>query len=215
MLHNGAFLPGRFLMIVLSLLVSVLPATSLSESLTPAQQIIQDSSLKINRALKQDVYHQDFNKAVNFVDGVVTQFVDMDRVAILVLGKNIRKSTPEQKKRFIKEFKTLLVRTYTRAFLEYTEWEISFPPQQADPNSPKTLVKTLVHQPDKPPVNIDYRMVLTKNGGWKVYDIIIEGISLVTNYRSSFNREISQTGSLESVINTLISKNSKAEESNG
>ena len=196
--------------VFLSLLVLALPTTTLAGQLSPSQQIIQDSSSKINQAFKQEIYHQDFNKAVQFVDDVVTQFIDMKKVAILVLGKNIRKSTPDQRKRFIKEFKTLLVRTYTRAFLEYTDWKITFPPQKSNPGSKKTLVKTLVHQPGKSPINIHYRMILTKKGSWKAYDIVIEGISLVTNYRSSFNRDIKKTGSLESVIDSLVSKNNKA-----
>ena len=191
-------------------LVLALPTTTLAGQLSPSQQIIEDSSSKINQAFEQEVYHQDFNQAVQFVDGVVTQFVDMNKVAILVLGKNIRKSTPEQRKRFIQEFKILLVRTYTRAFLEYADWKITFPSQEINPNSRKTLVKTVVHQPGKAPIDIHYRMILTKKGSWKVYDIIIEGISLVTNYRSSFNREIKKTGSLEGVINSLVSKNNKA-----
>ncbi|MGR9074338.1 MAG: MlaC/ttg2D family ABC transporter substrate-binding protein [Gammaproteobacteria bacterium] len=196
--------------ILMPLFVLLLPLSTAAENLSPAQQIIENSSLKINRTLKQEAYHQNFDKAADFVDSVVTDFVDMEKVAILVLGKNIRKSTPEQRRRFIHEFKTLLVRTYTRAFLEYTEWEVTFPPHKSEPAAKKTLVKTQVLQPGKVPVKIDYRMIKDKRGEWKVYDIIIEGISLVTNYRASFNREINQTGSLESVIESLVSKNNKS-----
>ncbi|PKM12348.1 MAG: toluene tolerance protein [Gammaproteobacteria bacterium HGW-Gammaproteobacteria-3] len=180
-----------------------------AEDTAKAQQVIETSSEQIKQTLKQPEYQNDFGKATQFVDGIVTQFVDMPRVSMLVLGKNIRKTTPEQRQRFMKEFKILLVRTYTKAFVEYKNWSVTFSPYNDEQNDRKTLVKTLVHQPGQQPVNISYRMLLNKNGEWKVYDIIIEGISLVTNYRSSFNQDIAQTGSIEGVIQTLIDKNTK------
>ncbi|GAB4254428.1 MAG: hypothetical protein Kow0065_01490 [Methylomicrobium sp.] len=176
-------------------------------SLTPPQQIIQDSSDKIKQTLVQPSYKNDFGKATGYVDGVVSQFVDMNKVAILVLGKNIRQANAAQRQQFIKEFKTLLVRTYTKAFLEYNDWRISFDPSLDASGQNKTVVRTLVHQPGQQPVNINYRMMQNKQGEWKVYDILIEGVSLVTNYRTTFNREIAQTGSIDSVINMLIERN--------
>lgn len=191
---------------------SFLPSAAVAaEDTTGAREIIEQSSDQINRTLKQAAYQNDFKKATDFVDGIVTKFVDMPRVSILVLGKNIRKTTPEQRRRFMKEFKTLLVRTYTRAFLEYKDWSITFTPYNDDKIDGKTIVKTLVHQPGQQDVNISYRMLKNKQGEWKVYDIIIEGISLVTNYRSSFNQEIAQSGSIDGVIQTLIDKNSKVD----
>ena len=200
---------------LLSLLIPFFSFTALSsaalaaEDLDQARQVIEKSSEQIKQTLKQPAYQNDFSKASHFVDGIVTEFVDMPRVSMLVLGKNIRKTTPEQRQRFMKEFKILLVRTYTRAFLEYKDWSITFKPYNDDRDDGRTIVKTLVHQPGQQPVNIDYRMLLNKNGEWKVYDIIIEGVSLVTNYRTSFNQEIAQSGSIEGVIQTLIDKNSK------
>jgi phospholipid transport system substrate-binding protein len=200
---------------LLSLLILFFSFTALSsaalatEDLAKAQQVIENSSEQIKQTLQQPAYQNDFDKATQFVDGIVTKFVDMPRVSMLVLGKNIRKTTSEQRQRFMKEFKILLVRTYTRAFLEYKDWSITFKPYNDDRDNGRTIVKTLVHQPGQQPVNIDYRMLLNKNGEWKVYDIIIEGVSLVTNYRTSFNQEIAQTGSIEGVIQTLIDKNSK------
>ncbi|MGR9051559.1 MAG: MlaC/ttg2D family ABC transporter substrate-binding protein [Gammaproteobacteria bacterium] len=187
-----------------------LSAEAAAEDLAKARQVIENSSEQIKQTLKQPDYRNDFVKATQFVDGIVTQFVDMPRVSILVLGKNIRKATPEQKQRFMQEFKTLLVRTYTKAFQEYNDWRITFSPYNDDKNDDKTIVKTLVHQPGQQPVNISYRMLLNKRGEWKVYDILIEGVSLVTNYRSSFNQEIAETGSFDSVLKTLADKNSKS-----
>lgn len=190
------------------------PAFCAAETLSPAQQIIEKSSNEIKQTLSQPVYHNNFNKAARVVDGIVTEFVDMPTVSLLVLGKNIRQATPEQKQRFMDAFKTLLVNTYTRAFLEYKDWNITFSPYRDSSDSRKTLVKTQVHQPGQQPVNISYRMLRNKQNEWKVYDIVIDGISLVTNYRTSFNNEITRTGSLEGVIQTLVDKNKKAAANN-
>lgn len=202
---NKPLLPLLFWGLIM--MSSAAPAT---EDEAQARQVIETSSEQIEKTLQQPAYQNDFAKATQFVDGIVSKFVDMRRVSLLVLGKNIRKSTPEQRQRFMQEFKILLVRTYTRAFLEYKEWTLTFKPYNDTKDDRKTIVKTQVNQPGKQPVNIHYRMLLTKQGEWKVYDIIIEGVSLVTNYRSTFNQEIAQTGSLEGVIQTLVDKNNRA-----
>jgi phospholipid transport system substrate-binding protein len=186
------------------------PVALAAEDSAKARQIIENSSERIKQTLKQPAYQNDFNKAVQFVDGIVTEFADMPRVSLLVLGKNIRKATPEQRQRFIKEFKTLLVRTYTRAFLEYKDWSITYNPYNDDKDDGRTLVKTVVHQPGQQRVDVSYRMLLNQQGQWKVYDIIIAGVSLVTNYRTTFDQEIAKTGSIDSIIQMLIDKNSKA-----
>ncbi|WP_036247509.1 phospholipid-binding protein MlaC [Methylobacter sp. BBA5.1] len=185
------------------------PVAPAAEDATQARRVIENSSEQIKQTLKQPAYQKDFDKSVRFVDGIVTEFADMPRVALLVLGKNIRQATPEQRQRFIEEFKTLLVRTYTRAFLDYKDWSLTFKPYADDRDDGRTIVKTVVHQPGQQPVEVSYRMLLNKQGEWKVYDIIIGGVSLVTNYRTSFNQEIAQTGSIDSVIQKLVDKNSK------
>lgn len=195
---------------LLFLLFSLLTISSAgAANLTPPQQIIRDSSDRIQQTLSQPDYRNNFANATGFVDGVVSQFVDMERVAILVLGRNIRQSNSAQRQQFIKEFKTLLVRTYTKAFLEYSDWKITFNPSVDNPGKDRTIVRTLVHQPGQQPININYRMMQNKKGEWKVFDILIEGVSLVTNYRSTFNREIAQTGSIDGVIKMLIERNNR------
>jgi phospholipid transport system substrate-binding protein len=185
------------------------PAAPAAEDVAQARRVIENSSEQIKQTLKQPAYQKDFDKSVRFVDGIVSEFADMPRVAMLVLGKNIRQATPEQRQRFIEEFKTLLVRTYTRAFLDYKDWSLTFSPYADDRDDGRTIVKTVVRQPGQQPVDVNYRMLLNKQGEWKVYDIIIGGVSLVTNYRTSFNQEIAQTGSIDSVIQKLVDKNSK------
>lgn len=180
------------------------------EDIEQAKLVIEQSSNRIEQTLKQPDYQNDFAKATVFVDEIVSEFVDMRKVTLLVLGKNVRKATPEQLKQFMREFKTLLVRTYTRAFLQYQDWSLSFNPYNDKKDDGKTIVKTVVQQPGKQPVNISYRMQMNKKGEWKVYEISIEGVSLVINYRSAFSQQIAKTGSIDAVIQSLVEKNKGA-----
>ncbi len=194
------------LFLLFCLVTTFYPINALA-NLSPPQQIIQNSADRIKQTIGQPAYRNDFIKATHFVDDVIGEFVDMERVAVLVLGRHIRQATPAQRQQFVKEFRTLLVRTYTKAFQEYTDWHITFSPQISGEDPSRTIVRTTVHQPGQQPININYRMIKNRNGEWKVFDILIEGVSLVTNYRSTFNREIAQTGSIDGVIKMLVDRN--------
>ncbi len=188
------------------------PMLLLAQSeVTEAEKVIERTSQQVKQTLSQPEYQQNFIKATGFIDGIISDLVDMRRVTVLVLGKNVRSASPQERSQFMQEFKTLLVRTYTKAFVEYKEWRITFDPSTDTDNDGKTLVKTQVNQPGQSPVKVHYRMIKDKKTGqWKVYDILIEGVSLVTNYRASFNQEIAKTGSLKSVIDSLTEKNRTA-----
>jgi phospholipid transport system substrate-binding protein len=103
----------------------------------------------------------------------------------------------------------LLVRTYSRAFVEFKDWSVRFLPYKLKAGEKKVIVKTQILQPGIQPLAVNYRMILTK-GDWKVYDIMIEGVSLVTNYRTSIKNEVKKFGSLSAVIDELARKNSAA-----
>ncbi|MGR9086320.1 MAG: MlaC/ttg2D family ABC transporter substrate-binding protein, partial [Gammaproteobacteria bacterium] len=118
-------------------------------------------------------------------------------------------ATNEERGRFKQEFQTLLVRTYSRAFIEFKEWSVRFLPLQMEPGANKVVVKTEVLQPGIQPVGVNYRMFLA-NGQWKAYDIMIEGVSLVTNYRTTFTNEVQAKGSLSAVIDGLAKRNAEA-----
>lgn len=135
--------------------------------------------------------------------------MDFNRVSALVLGKYWKTANDAQKERFRQEFKTLLVRTYATAFTEYADWTIRYLPLKMEPEEDKVVVKTEILQPGAAPTAVDYRMA-NVGGEWKVYDILIEGVSLLQNYRTSFGQEIAQSGSLDGVINRLAERNSAA-----
>ena len=130
---------------------------------------------------------------------------DMDRMTALAMGRNYRQATPDQKKRLADEFKSLLIRTYSTALNQYRDQTLSYKPLRADAGATEVTVRTEVIRPGQTPVEIDYSMEKTPNG-WKAYDVIVGGVSLVTNYRDEFNQQV-QSGGIDGLIKSLAAKN--------
>ena len=133
---------------------------------------------------------------------------DFDRVCKMVLGKSWKTATPEQQASFQKEFRSLLLRTYSVALGKYKNQVIEYKPMRADPDAKNVTVKTQILQSGGQPIAVDYSLVKGP-AGWKVYDIIIENVSLVTNYRSEFSTEIRQNG-IDSLNTKLADKKKNA-----
>jgi phospholipid transport system substrate-binding protein len=180
------------------------------ENLLPPQKVIHETSEQVQEALKKDHYQIDFTKATKIVRDILEPHVDTNRAALLILGKHWKTATPIQREQFKNEFRTMLIRTYTSAFSEFKTFELHHFPLEMAPNDDKVIVKTEIRRSNSPqPLPVNYRMENT-NGEWKVYDIIIGGVSLVQNYRTTFGNEISRTGSLEEVIKDLAERNASA-----
>lgn len=194
---------------LLAILLSPLSGTAVAENLQAPQQVIQSVSAQLQQRLKDKTFTKNFAQVVQFVNGVIDPHTDFDKIAPLVLGKHWRTATTAEQQRFKEEFQTLIVRTYSRAFVEYNDWTIRFLPLDSSTEATKVVVKTEVLQPRQQPVEVNYRMFLSK-GEWEVYDIVIAGVSLVTNYRSTFNEEIQTKGSISAVIDALAKRNIEA-----
>lgn len=193
-----------------AVLLGLMPVTKvIADELLPPQQVIQSVSAQLKGRLQDKSFTQDFAQVTRFVNGVIDPHADFDRIAALVLGKLWKTATTVEQERFKREFQTLLVRTYSRAFVEYTDWSIRFPPLAMESGATKIIVKSEVLQPGRQPVEVSYRMLLSQED-WKVYDIIIDGVSLVTNYRSTFSEEVKTKGSLSAVIDDLAKRNVEA-----
>ena len=177
--------------------------------LVEPQKIIEDTSNKLKVRMQDPGFTQDFRKITEFVHAVIYPHADFDLISSLVLGKMWKDASPAEKDNFKKEFQTLLIRTYSRAFVEFKDWSIRFLPVNPEEDERKVMVKTEILQPGLQPIAVNYRMLNSK-GEWKVYDILIEGVSLVTNYRTSFKNEVERTGSLQEVINQLAKRNTEA-----
>ncbi|HCT99991.1 MAG TPA: toluene tolerance protein [Methylococcaceae bacterium] len=193
-----------------SVFFSLMPvASGMAAELSAPQVAIADASDKLQQRMKDKGFIKDFNKVTQFVDQTIYPHVDFDKISALVLGKSWKTATPDEQVRFKKEFQTLLVRTYSRAFSEFKEWSIRFLPSEMEEGATKVIVKTEVLQPGVQPIAVNYRMYLNGNE-WKAYDIMIEGVSLVTNYRTTFSDEIQTKGSLNAVIDNLAKRNADA-----
>jgi phospholipid transport system substrate-binding protein len=191
-------------------ILALLPmANAAAAGLKEPQQVIQSISEQLRQRLQDKAFTSDFAQVTRFVDGVIYPHADFDVIAPLVLGKHWKTAAPAERERFKNEFRTLLVRSYSRAFVEYNNWTLRFQSSDAASDGKKVVVKSEVLQPGQKPVQVNYRMFNGK-GGWKVYDIIIEGVSLVTNYRSSFSEDIQKKGSLAALIDSLAKRNAEA-----
>lgn len=180
-----------------------------ANELLPPQQVIQGTSERMQQSLQLPEFRGNFGKATSLVDTILESHVDFDRVSALILGKHWKSASPAQKTQFKSEFRKLIVRTYATAFTEYANWNIKYLPISLQPADNKVVVKTEIQPSGAQAVKVDYRMI-SEAGDWKVYDVIIEGISLVQNYRTSFTEEIARTGSIDELIKRLSERNSAA-----
>ena len=139
------------------------------------------------------------------VETKLLPYFDFERITALAMGRNWRTATPEQQKQLVEQFRTLLVRTYSGALTQYKDQKMDYKPLRADANATDVTVKTEVVRSGGAPVPIDYGMTKTPQG-WKVYDVIVGGVSLVTNYRDEFNEQIKK-GGVDGLIKSMQARN--------
>jgi len=144
-------------------------------------------------------------KILELVDAKVLPNFDFPRMTQLAMGRNWRDASEAQKEALTREFRTLLVRTYSSSLSQYRNQAIEVKASRLAPGDSDTLVKTMIVQPGGPGVPIDYGMEKTPTG-WKVYDVVIDGVSLVTTYRGSFSDQIRQ-GGIDGLVKTLKDRN--------
>jgi phospholipid transport system substrate-binding protein len=148
-------------------------------------------------------------KLIQVIEAKVLPHFNFGSMTALAVGQNWNKATPEQKKRLVEEFRTLLVRTYASALAAYSEQRFDFRPLRARPTDTDVIVNVRVIQSGAQPVPIDYSMEKTA-AGWKIYDVMVGGVSLVANYRTEFNSTVREVG-IEGLIRNLQAKNRSLE----
>jgi phospholipid transport system substrate-binding protein len=174
---------------------------------------VTDEVLDIIRKDK-DIQAGSTKRAIELVEQKVLPHFNFARMTALAVGKDWRRATPEQQKMLTDEFRDLLVRTYSNALTAYRNETVDYRPFKLQPGETDVTVRTQIHQPGaRQPIKLDYS--LERNGnGWKVYDVVVAGVSLVTNYRSSFATEI-RNGGIDGLIKTLKAKNSSLQAAAG
>lgn len=177
--------------------VLVLSMLGVARAETAPEELVHRTTDEILADIKlhRDAYAKDYSKLYKMADEKVLPYFDFRRMSQWVLGQNWRTATPEQRDRFVGEFRALLVRTYATALLNYTDQKIVYFPVQSRPGDDDVTVKTAVKQTGgAPDIPIHYSFYKNKAGEWKVYDVTIDGVSLVTNYRSVYATKVREKG---------------------
>jgi phospholipid transport system substrate-binding protein len=189
---------------LLGLLLAVVPVRA--QEVAP-DQLVKTVTLEVIDLIAKDKEIQSGNRAklIELIDAKVLPHFNFTAMTALALGQSWNKATPDQKKRLSEEFRTLLVRTYASALAAYSEQKFDFRPLRAKPDETDVTVQVRVLQSGAQPVPIDYSMEKTA-AGWKVYDVMVAGVSLVANYRTEFNNVVRESG-IEGLIKSLNAKN--------
>lgn len=179
---------------------------------THAEMIAPDALIKstvqdVVTIIKQDKDIQSGNqkKITALVDAKVVPHFDFVRMTQLAVGKNWRSATPEQKEALVTGFRNMLVRTYTKVFTVYRDQAIDVKPLKMAADETEVTVKTTISKPGTQSIPVDYEMKKATDD-WKVFDISIEGVSMVMSYRGTFTSQIQQNG-IDGLIKTLSDKN--------
>jgi phospholipid transport system substrate-binding protein len=190
------------LRILATLLAAAVPMLAAAQETPDA--LVKRVSDELITIIKAD---KDLNpgKIAELAEQKVLPHFDFERMTRLAVGRNWAQASDAQKQALTKEFRTLLVRTYSNALTQYRNQTIEVKPTKLSPADKEVVVKTQVIQQGGPPIPIDYAMA-KEDSGWKVYDVIIDGASLVTTYRGTFNDQI-QKGGIDGLVKTLQERN--------
>jgi phospholipid transport system substrate-binding protein len=189
--------------------VLLLSVAGMARAENAPEELVRATADQILAEIKahRDVYAKDYAKLYKMADEKVLLHFDFRRMSQWVLGRFWRQATPEQRERFTSEFRDLLVGTYSQALLNYKDQKIVYLPVQRKPDDTEVTVKTEVKQNGgQPSIPIHYSFYKNKDGAWKVYDITIEGVSLVTNYRSVYASKIREKG-MDALIAEIADNN--------
>jgi phospholipid transport system substrate-binding protein len=177
----------------------------------PPDQLVKTVTLEVVDLIAKDKEIRAGNrtKLMQLIDAKVLPHFNFSAMTALAMGQSWHKANAEQKKRLTEEFRTLLVRTYASALAAYSEQKFDFRPLRAKPTDTDVTVQVRVLQSGAQPVPIDYSMEKTA-AGWKVYDVMVGGVSLVANYRTEFNNAVRESG-IDGLIKNLATKNKSVE----
>ena len=157
----------------------------------------------------KEVQNGNPKRILELVDAKVLPHFNFQHMTALAVGKDWRRANPQQQQQLMQEFKTLLVRTYSNALTSYRDQTVRYKPFKMNAGDTDVVVRTEVVQPGNKPTQVDYTLEKMDNG-WKVYDVTIAGISLVTNYRETFAQEV-RNGGIEGLIQSIANKNKSLE----
>jgi len=196
--------------VMLAALLGLLLSSGAYAVATSPDVMVQNTANEVLTILKsnKDAGNGDMNKLGKLVEEKIATKFDFDRMSGLMLGESWNAASKQQQDQFTTEFRSLLVRTYSSALSKYLDQTIEYKPLRADPSDSEVKVKTQIMQPSGSPIPLEYRLAKIEDN-WKVYDVIIDGLSLVTMYRGQFSGEVKQNG-LNGLIQKLSDKNKQS-----
>ncbi len=191
--------------LMLAVLLAAAPA--LADKPEQALSLVQSTAAEMQTVLRanQVALRQNPNQLYDLISEIVLPHFDFPTIARWILGRHWSEATPEQRQRFTEEFRTLLVRTYGNALLEYAEENLTYAPLQAEEDAERVTVRSQLQPASGPAIPINYNLH-RRNEVWQIYDVNVDGVSLVANYRSSIGSQIGREG-LEAVIDQLSERN--------
>lgn len=203
-------LPRTFALVAAFLWCLAGAAPALADTPTP-DQVVQGIADDLGKAIegRREQLKRDPEQLIQLIDGLLLPHFDIDYASILVLGQNARSATPAQRARFAKAFYNSIAHRYAEGLLNYTRGRVRVLPTKGDLSDKRTIVRTQVVLDDGKTVAVDYAFRKTREGEWKAYDVIIEGISYVTNYRNQVSAEIAKS-SLDALTLRLETQGEKA-----
>jgi phospholipid transport system substrate-binding protein len=198
----------RHLMMVAFACALALGTSAAAFGQTPPDKVVKNVADEVLAALRQDPDLQAGSQAkmAQLIEQKVAPHFDFERMTRLAVGRSWRQATPEQQKALIEQFRSLLVRSYSTAYSAYRNIVIEVKPLKLQSGDDDTVVRSEIKLPGgAPPVGVNYSM-FKGDSDWKVYDVTVEGVSLVTTYRNTFAEEIRQNG-IDGLIKSLQEKN--------
>jgi phospholipid transport system substrate-binding protein len=185
---------------------ALLAASAAAQQLGP-EQLVRKVTSEVLETIRSDKELQagDRKKALALAEQKVLPHIDFARATQLAAGRSWAKATPEQRDRLVQEFRTMLIRIYSSAIDVYRGQTMKVQPVRMSPSDTDVTVRNQYFRAGAPPVPVEYAMHRTPEG-WKIYDIVVEGVSLVLTYRAEFEQVTRESG-VDGLIKRLAAKN--------
>jgi phospholipid transport system substrate-binding protein len=195
--------------VIISILAAAVSCNAAATGNTSAQDLVKTTTDQVLETItkEREAIENSSARLFEIVDEIILPHFDFERMSRRVLGKSWKRASPDQQSQFVNEFQTLLVRTYATALKSYSDEVIEFLPPREKEGGKETTVRTQIIQSGSPPIPMNYEMY-QRDDGWKVFDITIDGVSLVINYRSTFRSEIRKNG-VDGLIARLAKHNAE------
>lgn len=200
---------NKLMTFVMLVFLSFTTSAVLADERTP-EQIVEQTSTELLKIINEQSERIKTEEGyVNeVIDDVILPLIDLQSMGKLILGKHWKRASEEQRSQFIEEFKSMLIRTYAKSIADFGHAKITVFPPQGEQKGKRHRVKSELDLGSGTPLQVDY-VFRRKDDNWKVFDLVVDGLSLIKNFRTSFSQEISET-SLDALIKRLASTNTKA-----